>query len=188
LKLLFVRHGETNYNRDKLVQGWQETELTALGELQAKEAGEQLRNYDIDVIFSSDLERALRTSEIINKELRQEVRIFQDWLLRERYLGEIENTNGTDQILLEDEQIVGRDMETKANVRKRVVAFLRGLKLLTQEFETAVVVTHGGFLACLNKIHTGKKSEYHDFKNGKIYEYDLDDLLEKIETREAIGG
>jgi hypothetical protein len=51
---------------------------------------------------------------------------------------------------------------------------------MTKKFKNAAIVTHGGFLVSINYIQSGKKSNYFDYKNGQIYEYDLDNLLKKI--------
>jgi broad specificity phosphatase PhoE len=83
-KLLLVRHGETDWNRDGRWQGGSDTRLNDLGREQARALAEQLDG-DIDVLYSSDLARARETAEIVAAKLGLEVRL--DPRLRERGFG-----------------------------------------------------------------------------------------------------
>lgn len=60
-----VRHGETLWNTEGRTQGHGNSPLTELGRKQASMLGEYLKKYPIDIIYSSDLGRAIETSEII---------------------------------------------------------------------------------------------------------------------------
>ena len=62
LRVYFVRHGETQANRDGIIQGQQDTPLNALGEEQARLVGEALKEEEIGCAFSSDLSRARTVS------------------------------------------------------------------------------------------------------------------------------
>jgi probable phosphoglycerate mutase len=64
-KLYLVRHGETDWNRDMKVQGKTDIELSSVGIKQAGLLASRLAGEKIDVIYSSSLKRALKTSEII---------------------------------------------------------------------------------------------------------------------------
>ncbi len=65
IRLLLVRHGETNWNRDQRFQGQIDIPLNPKGEEQGKQAAEFLRNIKIDRAFSSTLQRPLQTAKII---------------------------------------------------------------------------------------------------------------------------
>ncbi|XP_040031001.2 fructose-2,6-bisphosphatase TIGAR B [Gasterosteus aculeatus] len=66
--LTLVRHGETQYNRDKLLQGQGvDTPLSETGLQQADAVGRYLRGITFNDVFASDLQRAVRTAEIILK-------------------------------------------------------------------------------------------------------------------------
>ncbi len=69
MKLLIVRHAETNYNAKKLVNYDPEVDvhLTAKGEEQAKKLAEDLREARIDLIITSRLKRTKQTAEFANK-------------------------------------------------------------------------------------------------------------------------
>jgi alpha-ribazole phosphatase len=64
-RLWLVRHGETMWNREKRFCGHQDVALSPLGEAQARWAGEQLCDSPVVALYSSDLQRAHQTAEII---------------------------------------------------------------------------------------------------------------------------
>lgn len=67
-KLILVRHGQTDMNRDHLYYGRIDVPINETGREQAKQARENLINFkvDYDKIYSSNLKRARETAEIIN--------------------------------------------------------------------------------------------------------------------------
>ncbi|MGL6107051.1 histidine phosphatase family protein [Romboutsia sp.] len=68
-----VRHGQTNWNILGKTQGHGNSDLTAKGEEQAKELAEAMVNYPIDLIYSSDLGRAVQTAQIVGEKIGVEV-------------------------------------------------------------------------------------------------------------------
>lgn len=88
-ELIIVRHGETEWNLLRKLQGHQDSPLTEKGREQAQCAAAVLKGKNIDYFYSSDLGRAKHTAEIINEELKKEI-IF-DTRLRERKFGIFEN-------------------------------------------------------------------------------------------------
>lgn len=90
LAVLFVRHGETAYNRQHVRCGGDvDIPLTETGEAQARAAAAQLRGLpdSIDAIIASPLQRTRRTAEIIQQELGFGPLVFHDGLI-ERRMGE----------------------------------------------------------------------------------------------------
>lgn len=65
LQVFLVRHGETEWNAQRRIQGQSDSPLTALGQLQAKQVGQRLISYGITHIISSDLGRTQQTAAII---------------------------------------------------------------------------------------------------------------------------
>lgn len=63
--ILLARHGESDWNRAKRWQGHADRPLTDLGKAQAQELANRLAETELDAIYSSDLERARETAEII---------------------------------------------------------------------------------------------------------------------------
>lgn len=72
-KLYLTRHGETEWNDKGVMQGWQNSPLTELGEKQALWLGERIKDLEIDVIYSSPLGRAYNTAEIIRGDMDIEI-------------------------------------------------------------------------------------------------------------------
>jgi probable phosphoglycerate mutase len=82
------RHGETDWNRERRCQGHTNTELNETGLLQALELAQKMQDYPIDVIVSSDLQRALRTGTLVAE--KQGVPLIVEPRLREMSYGEAE--------------------------------------------------------------------------------------------------
>jgi broad specificity phosphatase PhoE len=82
VKLIYETHSTTVDNERGIATGWLPGELSAAGREQARELGERRR--DVDVVFSSDLRRAVQTVELSGLEVPH----FQDWRLRECNYGE----------------------------------------------------------------------------------------------------
>lgn len=88
LRLLMVRHGVTIWNAEDRRSGHTDIPLTETGIEQARRVAQRLRNERIDAIWTSDLERAWKTAEII-AEPHQLIPIRTP-LLRERCHGQLE--------------------------------------------------------------------------------------------------
>jgi 2,3-bisphosphoglycerate-dependent phosphoglycerate mutase len=85
-KLFVFRHAETTDNHRGIFSGWRDPDLTANGLSQAQEIAQQLEKERIDWAFTSHLERARRTLEIV-LEKHSAVPVFTDDRLIERCYG-----------------------------------------------------------------------------------------------------
>jgi probable phosphoglycerate mutase len=83
-----VRHGETEWNVIGKQQGHMDSPLTERGIQQAHALAEGLAGHGIEVVYSSDLGRALKTAELIGAKLGLSVQ--SDERLRERHLGSLQ--------------------------------------------------------------------------------------------------
>lgn len=83
-----MRHGETVWNKSRLLQGSRDIELSKEGRIAAIERGKQLADIDFDVIYSSPLVRAYETAALIRGE--RNIKIIKDDRLREINFGVIE--------------------------------------------------------------------------------------------------
>jgi len=89
LRVILVRHGETDWNQEGRVQGsGSDRELTETGKQQAESIGLKLRQERIQAIYSSPLRRALDTAQVIARHHQVEVQIEPS--LNEIYAGELE--------------------------------------------------------------------------------------------------
>ena len=85
-RVIFIRPGETEWNRLGRQQGWAAVPLNANGELQVKRLARFIRNIGVRLIYSSDLSRSKHTATILAKELGVEPRF--EARLRERHVGQ----------------------------------------------------------------------------------------------------
>lgn len=65
MKIYITRHGETEWNREGRMQGWENSNLTEKGIDNARRLGESLKNIDFECIYCSPLGRAVETANCI---------------------------------------------------------------------------------------------------------------------------
>src|SRR5436309_5200504 len=87
-ELLLVRHGETDWNRDRRFQGHADPPLNDAGREQARVLADELAGDRIELIYTSDLQRARETAEIVAGQLGLDVIPLRE--LREIDVGEWE--------------------------------------------------------------------------------------------------
>ena len=95
-KLVLLRHGESDWNRENRFTGWTDVDLSAKGIDEARAAGRALRSggYRFDLAFTSVLKRAIRTLWIALDELDQMwLPVIKDWRLNERHYGNLQGLN-----------------------------------------------------------------------------------------------
>ena len=83
--ILLVRHGETDWNRDRRIQGQSDPPLNDVGRGQARELARTLAGEHVDAVYASDLRRAQETAEILAAQLGLPVVIDRE--LRELHFG-----------------------------------------------------------------------------------------------------
>jgi broad specificity phosphatase PhoE len=108
VRLLLVRHGTTENNLKQQMTGQSDVPLSELGKSQARAVGKYLAQEKLDVIFSSDLQRARDTAREIAR--YHHLPVLEDPDLREIRMGEWEG--------LTVEEIMARDLETWKYVRR----------------------------------------------------------------------
>mmetsp|Transcript_2733 Transcript_2733/g.4968 ORF Transcript_2733/g.4968 Transcript_2733/m.4968 type:complete len:662 (-) Transcript_2733:4412-6397(-) len=88
--LILVRHGESLWNANKTFTGWADPDLSEQGKREIEHAARLLLEggYEIDVVFTSRLKRAIRSSWILLQELNEVyLPVFKSWRLNERMYG-----------------------------------------------------------------------------------------------------
>jgi 2,3-bisphosphoglycerate-dependent phosphoglycerate mutase len=88
-KLVLVRHGQSLWNLQNRFTGWVDVPLTALGEEEARRAGERLRGMTFDVAYTSALSRAQETLRLLLDTSGIRVPIIRDAALNERDYGDL---------------------------------------------------------------------------------------------------
>ena len=142
-ELILARHGETDWNAERRVQGHTDRPLNEAGRAQAKELADALEGQRLDAIYSSDLTRAYETAREVADRRGLAVRALPD--LRERNFGSWEG--------LTDDEVLERfphartgpwgDAETHDELAQRVLDALRDIAD-RHPHGRVLVVTHGG--------------------------------------------
>jgi 2,3-bisphosphoglycerate-dependent phosphoglycerate mutase len=92
-QLILVRHGQSLWNLEDRFTGWVDVPLTALGEQEAFNAGIKLKGIQIDVAYTSTLQRAQNTLKNILSSMGVEVPTIRDEALNERHYGDLQGLN-----------------------------------------------------------------------------------------------
>ncbi|WP_409250824.1 histidine phosphatase family protein [Bacillus sp. SCS-153A] len=174
-KICIVRHGQTDWNKERRLQGRTDIELNETGELQARQARDFLKDGEWDIIVTSPLKRARRTAEVINESLG--IPLIEAEEFAERNFGEAEG------LLIEESRRKypnggSPGQESREEVLSRVLV---GIDKIQKDYpdKNILLVAHGALIgillenlsegefvygethlinACINTIH------YHDSK------------------------
>ncbi len=95
-KLVLVRHGESQWNKENRFTGWYDVDLSDKGRGEAKAGGEVLRKegYTFDVAYTSVLKRAIHTLWAVLDELDLAwIPVHRSWRLNERHYGGLQGLN-----------------------------------------------------------------------------------------------
>jgi 2,3-bisphosphoglycerate-dependent phosphoglycerate mutase len=99
VKLVLIRHGESEWNLENKFTGWTDVDLSENGVKEAHAAGQLLKKdgYTFDVAYSSVLKRANRTMDIVLGELGEgNIQKHYSWRLNERHYGALQGLNKAD--------------------------------------------------------------------------------------------
>ncbi len=169
MKIYYVRHGQTDFNLMKKMQGGgTEKDLNETGINQAQETKKNLENIKFDVILCSPMNRAKQTAQIIDN--GRNLPIITDERIRERKLGEYEGHIVTDEI---EKRIWNYDLnynipngENLHDFEKRIIEFLKEAKQKYNE-KTVLIVAHGG-VAKVVKAYLSGMPESKDLSEIRI--------------------
>ncbi|HEV7699710.1 MAG TPA: 2,3-diphosphoglycerate-dependent phosphoglycerate mutase [Pyrinomonadaceae bacterium] len=95
-KLVLIRHGESQWNKENRFTGWKDIDLSEAGRVQAAAAGQLLKaeGYVFDEAYTSVLKRAIRTLWIVLDEMDlMWIPETKSWLLNERHYGALQGLN-----------------------------------------------------------------------------------------------
>jgi probable phosphoglycerate mutase len=155
-ELIFIRHGETDWNRQQRFQGQIDVPLNATGHLQAQRLAEALAGERFDLLLSSDLQRARQTIAPLERQRSLPALAQADW--REQGFGVLEGLSVDEikarhpelwaQWLRHDADYSLPDGESVRRFHARVVDAVRAL-VRQHEGRRVLVVTHGGVLDML---------------------------------------
>jgi len=151
MRLLFVRHGETTWNRDGRYQGQSDPPLSARGEEQARAIADRLAAEDVATIVTSPLIRARATAQLVATRL--DLPLATDSRLTEITYGEWEGLHQAEVKLRwpaalrswkrTPERVTFPGGESLYELQARVRSFLAHM---SRQSGTIVAVTHSGFV------------------------------------------
>jgi broad specificity phosphatase PhoE len=147
-RIHIVRHGETDENRNGIIQGQLDTFLNEDGIEQARRVAEALRDIPFDVAFTSDLSRAVKTAEMIVL-YHPEVQLQKIEALRERYMGDLQgkkNSRFSDHSSIEKTELFYSRAVSWWNTS--ILQYLGDLPTRKDPYNV-LIVSHGGWIGTL---------------------------------------
>ncbi|WP_432774608.1 histidine phosphatase family protein [Brevibacillus gelatini] len=142
--MYLVRHGETEWNQSRRIQGHSDIALNEHGRRQAELVADRFRSETIHAVYSSDLSRARETAAKIAANFSISVGTQPN--LRERCYGQWEGLTYEEiRKRFENQDEASCGIETFEDMQRRVVAALTELAVKHQN-EAIVVVSHGGLI------------------------------------------
>ena len=99
MRLVIIRHGQSEWNKLNLFTGWTDVGLTDEGRAEAHAGGRALAKagFDFDVCYTSRLKRAIHTLDIVLAEMDREwLPVVKTWKLNERHYGALQGLNKAD--------------------------------------------------------------------------------------------
>lgn len=168
--IYIIRHGETQANKEGLLQGWLDTDLNEFGVELAKLTGQALKGVKFDVVFTSPLIRATHTAQLLLESSDNDAPIVIDERIKEVNMGSWQGMPiKSEEISQEECRRFFNDPwkfkgfpggEDLYQLCERTQAFLR--ELATKDYDTVLVSTHGAALrAMLNCLYEDKEDYWH---------------------------
>lgn len=183
MKIYFTRHGLTEYNKERRIQGLLDSPLTLEGKEKAKELGARLKDEGIEIIYSSDQKRAMDSAKIVNEALK--IEIISDRRLREVSMLSHEGMTWAESVATDPDRedlIMQRpDLFNEGGIYpyrdalEDAIAFI--FELIKTNYEKVLVMTHGSKLRVITTVLEGlnlkdtNKVELIKGLSLKIYDY-----------------
>jgi broad specificity phosphatase PhoE len=175
-RVIFIRPGETDWNRDLRYQGWVAIPLSAYGQRQAQRLANYIRNIGVSALYTSDLKRASETAAILAEKLDSEP--IADKRLRERDIGKWQGLTQKEmqswypdeykQFLSDPDGYRVPGGESRKDVRERILAAFNDF-LAADKGETIAILSHSTAInALLAEIIPGVKFGSVDVSNTSV--------------------
>ncbi len=161
MKIYVTRHGQTDYNKKRMMQGRSDIPLNDVGIAQAKARRESIGDIKFDAVYASPLIRAIKTAEIIGNVDREEI-IVDDRIIEANFgkyelMGYFET--GLPMIAywsLPEIFPAPKGVETIKEMRDRTSSFLKELE--QKDYENVLVACHGGIIRPIRGYLEDKRS------------------------------
>ena len=96
MKLVMMRHGQSQWNLENRFTGWKDVDLAEQGVQEAKKAGEDLKKdgFVFDIAYTSFQKRAIKTLNLVLEEIDElHIPVVKSWRLNERHYGALQGLN-----------------------------------------------------------------------------------------------
>ncbi len=179
IHIIYTRHGQTDWNKEKKIQGNIDIPLNENGIAQAEMTRDLLKDRKIDMMFSSPLKRAYDTANIIKGD--RDIEVIKEPLLKELCYGDLDGAVRTNNPQYEEHRnsFFKRypNGESYLDVYHRIATFFEKLK---KEYDgkvsTVLIVAHGGMSRLVNAYFKDMENEEVPtfiIHNCEVKEYDL---------------
>lgn len=160
-RLTLLRHGQSVWNLENRFTGWVDVDLTEKGVAEATSAGEHLTSIPIDVVFTSVLQRAMKTADIaLGVAKKTDLPTKRDEALNERHYGDLQGLNkketaekhGADQVHIwrRSYDVPPPNGESLKDTQERVAPYYNSeIVPLLKAGKNVLVVAHGNSLRSL---------------------------------------
>lgn len=198
-QLVLIRHGESEWNKENRFTGWIDIPLSEKGEEEARSAGEKIKGFKFDKVFTSVLQRAIRTFEIAAEIANlNHLPLEKDKALNERMYGDLQGLNkdecrkkfGVEQVHIwrRSYDVPPPNGESLKDTAARVMPYYhKSIEPMLNEGKNILVVAHGNSLRALIK-HLDKLSDEEIIKveipTGVPILYELDEKLNTLVKKE----
>lgn len=173
--IYMVRHGESEANAKKIHAGWAQVPLTEKGKSDAQKAGETLKKFSFDKVYSSDLLRSIQTAKIAFPEKDAVLTEY----LREISVGEISGKSAEECVKIYGDEYI----KNKANKNfrfcggechemhlERVRKFFK--TVCDEGNEKVLAFCHEWTIHCMIELTVNKNPRNTEIRNGGVYEFE----------------
>ena len=196
--LLLMRHGQSVYNLENRFTGWVDVPLSNNGIEEAKKAAILLKDFKIDIAYTSKLKRAIDTLQIILDSRKTDpIPVIENETLNERNYGDLQGLTkaevakqyGDEQVLVwrRSYDVTPPGGESLKNTAARAIPYFRSVICADLSHGSNVlVVAHGNSLRAIVKDLEGISDDdimHLNIDTGKIYFYRLDANLKIIDKK-----
>lgn len=195
--LVLVRHGQSQWNLENRFTGWVDVDLSPLGIEEANNAGQNLKGFTFDNVFTSVLTRAIKTADIITNIIGYNGDFIRNEALNERHYGDLQGLNkdevgkqyGQEQLHIwrRSYDVPPPNGESLFDTQKRVIPYYQEhIEPLLKSGKNVLVVAHGNSLRSM--VMFIEKISKEDILNLNIptavpYLYKFDENLNILEKK-----
>jgi 2,3-bisphosphoglycerate-dependent phosphoglycerate mutase len=199
IQLVLIRHGQSQWNLENKFTGWIDIPLSLKGEQEAREAGEKIKNFKFDKVYTSVLQRAIKTYEIAAEVAGfNNLPVEKDKALNERMYGDLQGLNkdemrkkfGAEQVHIwrRSYDVAPPNGESLKNTAERVLPYWHShIEPDLKAGKNILVVAHGNSLRALimylDKL-TGDEVVKLEIPTGVPILYEFDDSMKVVNKEE----